>query len=436
MSKITFGDYKNKISEDIKKKGFSFVDDKVLTGIEENEKKDKAKFIQTLKEKEKYGRYSIQKGDKDSPDDSVYFIYDQKQFKPERVTSVVSLLSLVMDYDDNEVNRYFRGQKAHYDLIPSLFRHKEWVEKEMELNARVYNDRPKDFVDCNSTFDKLVRLKHYDHPSRLLDLTASPLVALFFACFSLNKEEENRTGLISEAYCNKKDEKISVSSDTVVLLTAMTNTSITLLEESRHVPCIDKENIKIVPKDFSRSCFKTCLAKKNEIMELWKLRRRELKKSWDLYIGEVSHQCKKEGMSIYWDDLCCNELNQCILVRPPLNTDRIVRQQGCFIMCGMNPQNVLEPPVSLYDFFKPKDERKATFYYILPADREPILKELKKLGMDEYFFFPELEREIKVLSDEALDAGMNTENDNAKPDLHENDISATEIVYGANSSET
>ncbi len=122
------------------------------------------------------------------------------------------------------------------------------------------------------------------------------------------------------------------------------------------------------------------------------------------YINELSHQCKKEGMTIYWDDLCFNELNQCILVRPPLNNDRIVRQQGCFIMCGMNPKDIYEPPESLYDFFRyPKNGKqkdwKARVYYIPSHSiKREILKELEVLGMDEYYFFPELEREIKVVS--------------------------------------
>ena len=104
-------------------------------------------------------------------------------------------------------------------------------------------------------------------------------------------------------------------------------------------------------------------------------------------------------MTIYWDDLCYNELNQCILVRPPLNNDRITRQQGCFIMCGMNPENIYEPPEDLYRFFThPRKDKKATFYYILPEDKSLILRKLKIIGIDEYYIFPELERGTKVLS--------------------------------------
>ncbi len=68
----------------------------------------------------------------------------------------------------------------------------------------------------------------------------------------------------------------------------------------------------------------------------------------------------------------------------------------------MNPKNIYEPPESLYEFFRyPEDGKnkdwKAKFYYILPEGRRFILEELKLFGMDDYYFFPELEKEIEVV---------------------------------------
>lgn len=95
-------------------------------------------------------------------------------------------------------------------------------------------------------------------------------------------------------------------------------------------------------------------------------------------------------------------------------------------MCGMNPEDIYKPPESLYEFFrypelpqvnKPGCEdnpagavsstKKAKFYYILAEDREFILEELKVFGMDDYYFFPELEKEIDVVK---ASVGKNTEN--------------------------
>ena len=67
-------------------------------------------------------------------------------------------------------------------------------------------------------------------------------------------------------------------------------------------------------------------------------------------------------------------------------------------MCGMNPSDIFSPPESLFRFFR-KPNGKRTVYYILPDDKKDILKELETLGIDEYFIFPEFDRDIKVVSE-------------------------------------
>ena len=409
-----------KIKRDIREKGFSYVDEEILKKIEKIEN-----FVDELNKDPNVAGKVIYKDEKIGSYE--HFIYDEKHFEPVRVISVVDYLYHVLSYEDEYVSRYFRGQKAHYDLLPSLFRDDgKYVEKEMELNAKVYNDRPEDFADCHSTFEKLVRLKHFVHASRLMDITSSPLVALYFACTGSSLDEE--VGVVSEVYCRKEDEKFSVSSDTVVMLTAMTNTKLEMSGNS-FIPCKENSNTIIPKANGSGSCFWKCRKKTKKRVFLRKIigvGKKRLEPWAQKYIGELSHQCKKEGMTIYWDDVCFNELNQCILVKPPLNNDRIVRQQGSFIMCGMNPENIYKPPESLYDFFrypelpqvnKPGCEdnpasamsstKKAKFYYILPEDRRFILEELKVFGMDDYYFFPELEKEIDVVK---ASVGKNTEN--------------------------
>lgn len=398
------------LRRDIKRKGFFCVDNNAFARMNQNDRK---KVIQIIKS-EKYdldGYKCLVCNAKENKkrkkqNKTVFFIYDEKRYKkPKRIKVVADLVNLTLDYEYEELNRYFRGQKAQYDLMPSLFRHQEWVEREMELNARVYSERPQDFADCNSTFEKLVRLKHYVQPSRLIDLSANPLVALFFACSISSSGEKEDVGVIYEAYCENKNEKFACASDTVLMLTAMTNTKLPFKDDK--IPCREPgkmPGVKCIPKACKGSCFKSCWSKEEENKRNRK-KKKSLgnKKRFVNYIEELSHQCKKEGMTIYWDDLCYNELNQCVLVRPPLNNDRIVRQQGCFIMCGMNPDNIYEPPEDLYRFFRhPRTGKKATFYYILPEDRELILKKLKLLGIDEYYIYPELEREIEVLKNSVL----------------------------------
>lgn len=342
-----------------------------------------------------------------------YFIYDEK-CEPVRIRNIVSFLSIVFSNTYGDFNRYFRGQKAHYDLVPSLFRNSQNILNEMEINSRIYNDRLEDFLTCRSTFDKLVKLKHFDAPSRLLDLTSNPLVALFFACYKGSNDSNDSVGVVLEAFCSKDEEKISVSSDTVVMLTAMTNTKIKDCEGSfpssgLAISCVGQPYASSNGKSTIVSryqgnvcCYSGCITFKKDGKKKRDRRAARLKKKWEIaYVGELSHQCKKEGMNIYWDDVCFQELNQCVLVHPPLNNPRIVRQNGCFIMCGMNPRDIFSPPDSLYLFFNnPKGTK--YIYYILPEDKDKILYQLKTLGIDEYFIFPEFDKDIKkVVSERA-----------------------------------
>ena len=70
-------------------------------------------------------------------------------------------------------------------------------------------------------------------------------------------------------------------------------------------------------------------------------------------------------------------------------------------MCGLNPTDFNKPPEDLLNFFKVPEEIKAKnqdfkqdIYYITSQYKEQILSELKMLGIDSYFIYPDLEQDI------------------------------------------
>lgn len=330
---------------------------------------------------------------------NIYLITKPSEYRFNEIKSVSSFLAKTIGnikiVNDCKYNVYFRGQLAQWDLVPSLFREKEWIENESRLNADIIRDRPQDFIDCKTTFDKLVKLKHYNQPSRLFDITSNPLIGLFFACESM--KDKNDIGIVYEIFSKVDNEKFSVTSDTVILLSALSNTNRPQTKEPIKLKCITQQ---FTPKPSLRP---NC--KNNECEHL---RDREQRKNSgqaldeDRYISELIHQCKKEsGSELYWGDLCYGELNQCIIVQPSLNNDRIVKQRGSFIMCGLNPTDFNKPPEDLLNFFKVPEEIKAKnqdfkqdIYYITSQYKEQILSELKMLGIDSYFIYPDLEQDI------------------------------------------
>ena len=83
----------------------------------------------------------------------------------------------------------YRGMAdSEYDLLPGLARIKK---PEFEMEATLINDfltRRPDAFSGLSEFDALAKMQHYGLPTRLLDFSLNPLVALYFACESKPKK--------------------------------------------------------------------------------------------------------------------------------------------------------------------------------------------------------------------------------------------------------
>lgn len=77
--------------------------------------------------------------------------------------------------------RFYRGQTSKWKLLPHAFRDDFSPDDESNFFYDIVNKKPDEFAGCKCTFDYLVKMQHYGIPTRLLDITSNPLVALFFA---------------------------------------------------------------------------------------------------------------------------------------------------------------------------------------------------------------------------------------------------------------
>lgn len=145
------------------------------------------------------------------------------------VGSVSAFLDAVKQiYCDQDHQLFYRGvSKTEYakDDHPGVFRKKDrkddnsekWVVDEDRMFYDLVARCPEYFKDCKTTFEHLVMMQHYGYPTRLLDITSNPLVALYFACGGKNSaNSENNGQLIS--YHIKKNTIRNYESDRVNLL--------------------------------------------------------------------------------------------------------------------------------------------------------------------------------------------------------------------------
>ncbi len=284
---------------------------------------------------------------------SEYDEYMQEELESEFcVVSVADLLDKLSRYNniilDNETNEVllFRGQaNESYSVDASIFRD-GLIEKETTIINDLILQEPYEFGNQMSDFEQLVKMQHYGLPTRLLDVTTNPLIALYFAC-SEHKDKDGELVLFLESLKRPTQKEVKLFS--------------ALAEYDGK----------------SEGNFVEYFVKKGLI---------------------------DDTASTYEEKVSKLELlfsSKYVPVVAPKNNERIRRQNGAFLILGIE---VKEPNYYLKNTFDLKNELSAYVleniprYLTIPADcKDTILEELDIIGINEAFVYPELEHQASYI---------------------------------------
>lgn len=273
-------------------------------------------------------------------------IYIKSKVDINLITSFEQANRIIKDIGKSGNSVYYRGHSdANYLLLPSVMRLNSWYDHECDLYNETIMECPDSFNNCSNHLDYLVEMQHYGLPTRLLDITRNPLVALYFSCCD---NFQNQGELI--VFDVKTDEIKYSKSDTVSILASL--------------PLFNSD------------------MKKQLLM--WAKDKKLGQDEFNRKAKRLLHEVKLEKPA-FRDEILKNDILSCFFVLADKKNNRIIKQDGAFIICGLfdSPDNVINK-------YRYKVNKKIQIYIIDKKAKKGILKQLDKFSINRAQLFPEI----------------------------------------------
>lgn len=376
------------------------------------------------------------------------------------IENIKEFLEEIENLESNN-NLFFRVHEDEtYLLEPGVYRKdnttkKNLIEHEDVIYREVISKAPQDFSGKN-TLESLALMQHYGVPTRILDLTESALVALYFACSNSKNDDKHGEVIVfdipTESVKYYNSDRVTILANLAKCEKDFNYNKFIIDNKISEIKKLEKKKIdtKLYDKirDFDIDVFTFLMDKNEEIIEefeddiLFKNFDENLKKYMsiydkkftikfdaifinsyvehiqnhirseinkeitnanEMYFGKLLHNIREDKS--YFDGIINPlDLPKVFAVKPKLDNPRIVRQHGAFLIFGIKETHFVG-----FGDYKPMAELNTDWILrgnphkeriIIDKDsKDKIRKELNTLGFNQSTLFPEIDKVAEYVRD-------------------------------------